>query len=258
MILCLDVGNTTIHGGLYRGDDLVAQFRKMSRQQFSADEAGLFFKAVLRENDISAEEIRGISICSVVPSVNHSLRGACQKYLKLDPFFLRPGVKTGLKIRYRNPIEVGSDRIANAIGAVHLFPDRNVVVIDFGTATTFCAISKTRDYLGGIIVPGVRISMEALERETAQLPTVEITEVEQVIGKSTVESIQSGLYHGQVGMVRELLRGITREAFSDDSPVVIGTGGFSRLFERAGLFDRIVPTLVLDGLRLAYQLNHSV
>lgn len=255
MILCLDVGNTTIHGGVYHNDELITQFRKMSRQHFSADEAGLFFKNVLRENEVDVKSIQGISVCSVVPAVNHSLRGACQKYLGMDPFFLRPGVKTGLKVKYRNPVEVGADRIANAIGAVHLYPDRNRVVIDFGTATTFCAISKNREYLGGIIVPGVRISMEALERETAQLPTVEIKEVDHVIGKSTIESIQSGLYHGQVGMVRELIKGITREAFGDEPPVVIGTGGFSRLFENAGLFDAIVPTLVLDGLRIAYQMN---
>ncbi len=255
MILCLDVGNTTIHGGVYWQGELVAQFRKMSRQHFSADEAGLFFRSVLRENDVDRHNIQGISVCSVVPAVNHSLRGACQKYLGVEPFFLRPGVKTGLKIKYRNPVEVGADRIANAIGAIHRYPQRNLIVIDFGTATTFCAIGKNRDYLGGIIVPGVRISMEALERETAQLPTVEITEVQHVIGKSTVESIQSGLYHGQVGMVRELIKGITREAFSDEAPVVIGTGGFSRLFDNAGLFDTIIPTLVLDGLRLAYELN---
>lgn len=258
MILCVDVGNTTIHGGVYNNDEeLVTQFRKMSRHQFSADEAGLFFRNVLRENGLDPGLITGIAVCSVVPAVNHSLRGACQKYLSQEAFFLRPGVKTGLKIKYRNPVEVGADRIANAIGAVHRYPDRNIIVIDFGTATTFCAISKTRDYLGGIIVPGVRISMEALERETAQLPTVEITEVDHVIGKSTIESIQSGLYHGQVGMVRELIRGITREAFADEPPVVIGTGGFSRLFENAGLFHVIIPTLVLDGLRIAYYLNHT-
>jgi type III pantothenate kinase len=257
MILCLDVGNTTIHGGVYRDDELITQFRKMSRQHFSADEAGLFFKSVLRENNVDARLINGIAVCSVVPAVNHSLRGACQKYLGLEPFFLRPGVKTGLMVKYRNPVEVGADRIANAIGAVHLYPDRNLIVIDFGTATTFCAISKSRAYLGGIIVPGVRISMEALVRETAQLPAVEIAEVDHVIGKSTVESIQSGLYHGQVGMVRELIKGITREAFAEEPPVVIGTGGFSRLFENARLFDAMVPTLVLDGLRIAFQMNQN-
>lgn len=255
MILCLDAGNTTIHGGVFEGDNLVMQFRKMSKQQFSADEAGLFFKAVLNENSVTIDRIEGVAICSVVPSLNHSLRGACEKYLKKDPFFLKPGVKTGLKINYRNPLEVGADRIANAIAAQHRFPGRNLIVIDFGTATTFCVINKAKDYLGGIIVPGLKISMEALERETAQLPTVEIAETKTLVGKSTIESIQSGLYHGQAGMVRELIRGITMEAFSDEPPRVIGTGGFSRLFENAGLFDVIIPTLVLEGLKIAYKLN---
>jgi type III pantothenate kinase len=255
MIICLDTGNTQIHGGIFQSDNLVSQFRKSSGTQFSADEAGLFIKSFLRENGLDQQRIEGVSICSVVPNLNHSLRAACVKYLDSEPFFLKPGVKTGLQIKYRNPLEVGSDRIANSIAAIARYPNRNIIVIDFGTATTFCAITKTREYLGGIIVPGVRISMEALERETAQLPVVEITEVEHVIGKSTVESIQSGLYHGQVGMVKELIHGISQEAFQDEKPVIIGTGGFSRLFENSKLFDVIIPTLTLEGLYRAYQMN---
>ncbi len=255
MIVCLDTGNTQIHGGVFNGPELVMQFRKTSRQPFSSDEMGLFFKAILRENNLAVNQVKGIAICSVVPSLNHSLRAGCFKYLNVDPFFLKPGVKTGLKIKYRNPLEVGSDRIANALAATARHPGKNLIVIDFGTATTFCAITKTKEYLGGIIVPGIKISMEALEREAAQLPTVEIVAVDHVIGKSTVESIQSGLYHGQIGMVRELIRKITHEAFHDEPPVVIGTGGFSRLFERSELFDEIIPTLVLEGLYNAYLLN---
>jgi type III pantothenate kinase len=257
MIVCLDTGNTQIHGGVFDGSELVMQFRKTSRQQFSSDEMGLFFKAILRENNLDVSQVEGISVCSVVPNLNHALRAGCVKYLNVDPFFLKPGVKTGLKIKYRNPLEVGADRIANAIAALARCPNKNLIVIDFGTATTFCVISKTKEYLGGIIVPGVKISMEALERETAQLPTVEIVGVESVIGKSTVESIQSGLYHGQIGMVRELIRKITLDAFPDNPPVVLGTGGFSRLFEGTGLFDEIVPTLALEGLYSAYLLNQK-
>lgn len=257
MIVCLDTGNTQIHGGVFDGTELVMQFRKTSRQQFSSDEMGLFFKAILRENNVDPGQVNGISICSVVPNLNHALRAGCLKYLNVDPFFLKPGVKTGLKIKYRNPLEVGSDRIANAIAALSRHPGKNLIVIDFGTATTFCVISKTKEYLGGIIVPGVKISMEALERETAQLPTVEIVSVDHVIGKSTVESIQSGLYHGQIGMVRELIRKISYESFQDETPLVIGTGGFSRLFEGTGLFNEIVPTLVLEGLYEAFTLNQK-
>lgn len=255
MILCIDVGNTQIHGGVFKNKDLVMQFRKTSRQQFSSDEIGIFLKSVLRENKIDQDSIAGISICSVVPDLNHSLRAGCLKYFDTMPFFLKPGVKTGLKIKYRNPLEVGSDRIANAIAAIQLYPNKNLIVVDFGTATTFCVINKAKEYLGGIILPGLKISMEALESKTAQLPIVEITETEEVIGRSTVESIQSGLYHGQIGMVRELKTKIIKEAFQDEEPIVIGTGGFSRLFENTNLFNVINSMLVLEGLNYAYHLN---
>lgn len=255
MILCIDVGNTQIFGGAFRDKKLVLQFRKTSRQQFSSDEVGIFLRSVLNENKLNPDLVKDISICSVVPDLNHSLRSGCVKYFNTEPFFLKPGVKTGLKIKYRNPLEVGADRIANAIAAVNLFPNKNLIVVDFGTATTFCVISKSKEYLGGIILPGIKISMEALESRTAQLPIVEIKETEEVIGKSTVESIQSGLYHGQIGMVREIKSKIIREAFADEVPVVIGTGGFARLFENAKLFDVINQTLVLEGLYHAYLMN---
>lgn len=255
MILCIDVGNTQIHGGVFHDGEIISQFRKTSRQQFSSDEIGIFLRTILRENKIDPDLITGISICSVVPDLNHSLASGCIKYFNTEPFFLRPGVKTGLKIKYRNPLEVGSDRIANAIAAINFYPNKNLIIVDFGTATTFCVVNKMKEYLGGIILPGIRISMEALVNKTAQLPMVEIKEIGEVIGRSTVESIQSGLYHGQIGMVRELKTKIIKEAFYDEEPVVIGTGGFSRLFESANLFDVINPTLVLEGLHHAFLMN---
>jgi type III pantothenate kinase len=255
MILCLDVGNTQIHGGVYQDEELISQFRKTSRQQFSSDEFGVFFRSVLRESKIDPDLIKDISICSVVPDLNHALLNGCLKYFNKNPFFLKPGVKTGLKIKYRNPLEVGADRIANAIAAIRLYPNKNLIIVDFGTATTFCVINKNKEYLGGIILPGLKISMEALENQTAQLPIVEIKKVDYVIGKSTVESIQSGLFHGQIGIVRELKSKIIKEAFSDEDPIVLGTGGFSRLFEYENLFHKIIPTLVLQGLFQAYLIN---
>ncbi len=257
MILCIDAGNTQIHGGVFDGEDLLFQFRKTSRQQYSSDEIGIFLKTVLRENKIDPDKIKGVSICSVVPDLNYSLIGSCMKYFNIDPFFLKAGVKTGLKIKYRNPLEVGTDRIANAIAACKLFPDQNIIVVDFGTATTFCAISRSKDYLGGIILPGIRISMEVLESRAAQLPSVEIKKTDAVIGKSTAESIQSGLFYGHLGIVKELKERITREAFNESKPVVIGTGGFSILFENENLFNVADPTLALKGLNLAYQMNHQ-
>lgn len=257
MILCLDAGNTQIHGGIFEANELIIQFRKSTSQSFSADENGLFIKAVLRENGLRTDQIDGISICSVVPNLNHSLRAGCFKYMQTEPFFLKPGVKTGLKIKYRNPLEVGTDRIANAIAASWKYPDENIIIVDFGTATTFCVITKNKEYLGGIIAPGVKISMEALENNAAQLPVVEITETDNVIGKSTVESIQSGLYHGQIGMVREIINKASKEAFDEDTPKVLATGGFAKLFESTELFDEVIPTMALEGLRIAYNINHK-
>ncbi|MCB0363131.1 MAG: type III pantothenate kinase, partial [Bdellovibrionales bacterium] len=213
MILCLDVGNSQIYGGVFSGEELLLQFRRNSRGGTSSDEYGLFLRGVLRENGIDYKSVEKIAFCTVVPEISHSLKNCCLKYFERSPFILQAGVKTGLKIGYRNPGEVGSDRIANAIAAYHLFPNQNLVIIDFGTATTFCAVSSSRKYLGGSILAGLRISMEALEHRTSKLPSVEILKPPYTLGRSTVESIQSGLYYGTIGMIKEILERIQNEAF---------------------------------------------
>lgn len=257
MILCLDVGNTQIHGGVFKEDQLLMQFRKTSSSKSSSDEYGLFLKSVLRENEIDPNEIRQIALCTVVPDVLHSLKNACRKYFNNSPFILQAGTKTGLKIKYRNPIEVGADRIANSIACVQMFPDRNLIIADFGTATTLCVINKEKEYLGGAILAGLNISMQALETHTAKLPTVEIKKVDDIIGRSTVESIQSGLYFGQMKMVEGMVQEIIRQEKwqASESPVVIGTGGFSSLFDQSDVFHKIIPDLALRGLFLALKLN---
>ncbi|MBT4161932.1 MAG: type III pantothenate kinase [Gammaproteobacteria bacterium] len=256
MLLCLDVGNSQIFGGLFDDENLLRiQFRRTSQLRSSSDELGVFFRSVLRENNVNPDTISQVAICCVVPDLLYSLRACCQKYFGLEPLVLRPGTKTGLKILYRDPKEVGADRIADAVGAVTMFPGKNLIVADFGTATTLCAITKNKEFLGGNIIPGVRLSMEALEERTAQLPAVEIKPPKQVLGRSTVESIQSGLYWSNVGMVRELITRISEEEFSDDPPVVIGTGGFAQLFNREHLFENVVPDLILTGLREIVRLN---
>lgn len=257
MLLCLDVGNTQVFGGVYDRDRLKTVFRRTSNVRASSDEFGIFLRAVLRENGIVEEKIDNAAICSVVPDVVHSLRNCFRKYFRIEPFVLQPGVKTGLKIRYRNPLEVGADKIANAIGASVLFPLRNVLVVDFGTATTICAISKDKEYLGGVITPGVHTSMAALESNTARLPAVEIVRPAEILGRSTVESIQSGLYYGTLAAVRSLLASITEQYFSDHDPVVLATGGFGRLFDDEKLFDEFLPELPLIGLRRAVELSQS-
>lgn len=255
MILCLDVGNSQIYGGVFEQDNLKVQFRRTSQGPSSSDEFGVFFRSVLRENGVDPDEISEVGICCVVPDLLYSLRACCQKYFDVEPLVLRPGTKTGLKIRYRDPREVGADRIADAVGAMHLYPARNLIVADFGTATTLCAITDDKQFLGGNIIPGVRLAATALETKTAQLPSVEIKPPKSVLGRSTVESIQAGLYWSNVGMVRELVMRIADEVFSGERPVVLGTGGFAHLFNREKLFDAVVPDLILTGLREVIKLN---
>ena len=255
MILTLDVGNTQIFCGVFEDETLITQFRQSSTARSSSDEIGVFLKGALRENNVDPASINVVAVSSVVPELNYSLRACCQKYFGLDPMIMRPGIKTGLKIGYKDPKEVGSDRIADAMGAVKLFPDRNLIVIDFGTATTVCAITKDREFLGGNIMPGVRLAMETLEQRTAKLPSVEIKPSRTAIGRTTIESIQSGLYWSNVGMVRELTARISQEAFADEAPLTIATGGFAHLFHRESLFDHVVQDLILTGLLEALRLN---
>ena len=254
MLLALDVGNSQIFCGVYDGEDLKITFRRSSSIRGSSDEFGTFFRATLRENGVDPNDIDMAGICSVAPDAVHSLRNCFRKYFSFEPFLLQPGAKTGLKIRYRNPVEVGGDKIANAIGALSRFPGRNLLIVDFGTATTLCAVTKDKDYLGGIITPGINISMSALESQTAKLPAVEIVKPSDILGRSTVESIQSGLYYGTLATVRFLASAVTEEHFARERPLIIGTGGFGRLFEQEHFFDEFVPELPLLGLRKALEL----
>lgn len=259
MILALDVGNSQIFGGVFEGplgkESLKLRFRKTSKTGASSDEIGIFLRSVLKENGMDPAKVKKIVLCSVVPDVVYSLKNACKKYFNTNPFLLQAGVKTGLKINYRNPLEVGADRIANAIAAVHLHPNKNLIIVDLGTATTFCAVSKDKEYLGGSIVAGLRLNMEALENQTAKLPSVEIVEMDQALGRSTVESIQSGLYFGHVGTIREISKQISQECFDGEKPFIIGTGGFASLFDKAKVFDSVQPDLVLQGLLQALKIN---
>lgn len=255
MLLCLDVGNTQIHGGVFAEDALKCQFRKSTHPLGSSDELGVFFLAVLRENGVDPRAVTQVAVCSVVPPAAYPLRGASVKYFHTEPFVLQAGVKTGLKIRYRNPAEVGADRVANAIAATQRHPGRDVIVVDCGTATTFDVVTAGGDYLGGAIMPGVGLSAEMLSTRTAKLPAVEIHRPDAALGRTSVESIQSGLYHGHAGAVRHMLAALTAEAFGGAKPLVVGTGGFARMFDAERLFDEVVPELVLLGLRHAVRLN---
>lgn len=255
MMLCIDAGNSHIYGGVFEEDAIRLRFRHTSSMTTS-DELGIFLKSVLRENECDPASISQVAICSVVPQLDYSLRSACLKYFSIDPFFLQVGVKTGLHIKCRNPAEVGADRIANAIAAVELFPKKNLIVIDFGTATTFCSITDQKDYLGGSILPGFRLSVEALATGTAKLSAVEIVKAERAVGRTTIESIQSGVFFGALGACRELITRIKQESFLGEQVSILATGGFASLFDQSSVYDFHMPDLVLQGLRLAAKLNN--
>jgi type III pantothenate kinase len=255
MKLCLDIGNSHIYGGVYESGRALLTFRKASKLGSSSDEYGLFFRTVLRENGIDPNQVREIALCSVVPEVVYAISAACQKYFDIRPFILQAGVKTGLKIQYGNPLEVGADRIANAIAGIELFPGKNLIILDLGTATTLCAIGKDRSYRGGVILPGLKMSMQALESGTSKLRSVEIVRMETCLGRTTASSIQSGLYFGHLGALREIMHRIQLEEFDGQRPKVIATGGFATLFGGTGLFDQIEQDLVLRGLLAVLEMN---
>lgn len=253
MLLCLDVGNTHILGGVYRGSDLVARFRYATPLIGTSDQFGIFLINILRANQINPEEVNAVAVSSVVPGCDYTLRHTFLNYFTADYYVLRGDKQSVLKIHYKNPNEVGADRIANALGAVKIYPGRNLIIIDMGTATTLCGVTKDGDYLGGAILPGLRLGMESLKNNTAKLMEVNIEAPARVIGTTTHESIQSGLFYGQFGALRELISVFRKEAFADQEALVVGTGGFAQLYKDMDLFDVILPDLVLDGLRFAYE-----
>ena len=255
MILCLDVGNSHIFGGVFAGEQIKMRFRYDTKQPHTSDQIGVFFRNVLRENNVDPREIKRIAIASVVPSIDYSLRSACIKYFDIEPFVLQAGVKTGLKIRTHNPAEVGPDLIAEAIAGVHQYPGKNLIIVDFGTATTYLAVNDKQEFLGVTILPGFKTAMEALKTNAAALPAVEIIKPEAMLGRNTIQCIQAGLYYSQLATLKELTRGISQQCFSSGTPIIIGTGGFSYLFEDEAIFTHLAPDIVLEGLYLALLKN---
>lgn len=254
MLLCLDVGNTHMLCGVFVKDKLSLRFRYATPLLGTADQFGIFLINILKHNKLDPLKIKAIAISSVVPNYDYTLRHSFFQYFKeADYFILQPGAKTGLNIRCKNPNEVGADRIANAIGAIAAFPEIGLIVVDLGTATTICAITKDRNYLGGAILPGLRLCMEALKNNTAKLMAVDIEMPSNYMGRTTRESIQSGLYYGHLGALKEIILGFKKEVFHGGTVKVIGTGGFAQLYEKTGLFDTLISDLVLQGLRKAYK-----
>ena len=250
MLFVIDVGNTNTVYGIYDGDTLLGTWRMTTQHSTTSDEIGLFFLKILEYEKIDPAKITATIISSVVPQVMYSLEHAIRKYLGHRPIVVDSNVDLGIRIKMPNPAEVGADRLVNAAAAHHLY-STGVIIIDFGTATTFCAVSSAGEYLGGVISPGVKISMEALYTNTAKLPRIEITRPEHIIGNGTIPAMQSGVLFSYVGGVEYIVRGMKKEM--GESVKVIATGGLARMIAKeTDVIDEVNPLLTLEGLRYLY------
>jgi type III pantothenate kinase len=255
VLLAIDVGNTQTVIGLFGDADLADHWRIVTVADRTSDELALLLRQFLRWHGLTgAEEISGMAISSVVPRVTASLRDMAERHFRVPPLVIEPGIRTGMPILYENPKEVGADRIANAVAAYDLYGGPSIVV-DFGTATTLDAVSAKGEYLGGAIIPGIEVSMDALFGRAAGLRKVELVAPKHVIGKSTVESIQSGAVHGFTGQVDHLVRRFEEEM---GESVVIATGGLANLIAPlSATIQHEEPWLTLYGLRIVFDRNRS-
>ncbi|WP_301860751.1 type III pantothenate kinase [uncultured Megasphaera sp.] len=253
MLLVIDVGNTNIVLGVFKGTELLDHWRISTDRLRTTDEYGVLIRNLFHLNGLDASVVRAIIISSVVPPVMPTLERMCQRYFGLSPLIIGPGVKTGMDIKYDNPREVGADRIVNAVAAYAKYGGP-VIIIDFGTATTFCAVDKKGNYLGGSICPGIGISTDALVQRTAKLPRIEIRRTDKVICRNTVESMQAGVYYGFVGQVECIVSHMRKELGSHAK--VVATGGLAVVIAPASTaIDVVEPMLTLEGLRIIYERN---
>lgn len=256
MIICLDIGNTNIKYAVFNGDNLLISFRVATEHKKTSDEYGGQLLSILGNNKIKPEDITGGIISSVVPQLDYTLEKMCRVYLGIKPLLLAPGLKTGLNLKVDNAKEVGADRVVNNVAGVKKY-GCPLIIIDFGTATTFNVIDRKGEFIGGVIAPGIKGSLDSLVNGTAKLPRVEIERPANVIGKNTVTNMQSGIVFGFAGLVEYIVKKIKREMKEEDVTVV-ATGGFSEIIAKEiSCIDKVDKFLTLNGLKYLYNLNRA-
>lgn len=254
MLLAIDVGNTNITYGVFQGEELKATFRMMAKQLRTSDEYGVSIVSLLKYNHVSVEKIRGVIIASVVPNIMHSLLGGIERYLGKRPLIVGPGIKSGIRIVTENPKEIGADRIVDAVAAYEKYGGP-VLVIDFGTATTYDLVNDKGEFCAGITAPGIRISAKALWEDTARLPEIEIKRPDSILAQNTVTSMQAGLVYGQIGQTEYIVNQVKKEAKYEEMRVVATGGLGSIIADETDCIEVYDRTLTLDGLRIIYQKN---
>ncbi len=253
MIFVMDVGNSNIKCGIFEGDKLISSWRMVTKLERTADEYGIRIEAFFHHAGFEPKDVKGIIISSVIPTINYTLQHMCGTYFGQQAKFVGPGMKTGINILYDNPKELGADRIVSALAAYTLYGGP-CIIVDFGTATTYGAVSENGDFLGGAICPGLKISADALTVNAAKLPRVELVKPEKAIAKNTIAGMQAGIIYGYVGQVDFIVRRFKVEM--GGSPKVIATGGLARLIaQETSEIDEINSLLALIGLNMLYKKN---